>query len=427
MDDEARKKMALLKFSVIAPLCNDTFDAKSKEAFCRAMADKGYVMPDGSTRYFAASTIKGWYKLYTKSGLDALYPKGRNDIGTSRVLSAHAVTKIMEIKQQFPHITGTLVYQKLIEQGDVRANEVSLPTILRFIKNNHLKARDIVPEERKAFEMEYANDCWQADSSAGPIITVDGHKRKTWLISFIDDASRLIPHAEFFFEDNGVNMQAAFKKALAKHGIPARLYVDNGSSYKNLQLSMICASLGITLIHTTPYSPTKKGKVERMFRTLKDTWINGVDWNRFPDLASLNSEFITFVNEEYNNHLHSVTNSRPKERWLQDANRIKYLPPQFLDDSFLHREKRTVFGDATIHINKVVFEVPQHYIKQKINIRFNPGVLSEAYIFDEHNKLAHTIYPLRRVDNAKVKRAQVLDYDLAAKRSKNGGDGVAAV
>jgi len=417
MDDEMRSQIALFKFSLIAPLCNNTFDAPSQAAFYRQMAEKAYVLPDGTSKRFTASTIKHWFLKYRSQGIDALYPKGRNDIGNSRVISEDAAQRIIEIKQQFPHITGTLVYQKLIEEGIVKASEVSLPTVLRFIKNNHLKARELEPEDRRAFELEYANDCWQADSSVGPVIKVNGKKMQTWLISYLDDASRIVTHAEFFFNDNSVNMQLVLKKAIQKHGLPSRLYVDNGSSYRNSQLSLICASLGITLIHTPVYSPKSKGKIERLFRTLKDTWINGVDWNSFPDLESLNREFITFVNEDYNNRLHSVIEARPKERWLQDAKRIKYLPPDMLDDCFLHREVRTVAGDATIPICKVVFEVPAQYIKQKINVRFNPGDLSQAYIFNEHNKLAHTIYPLRRVDNSKIKRQQALDYNLAAKQA----------
>jgi len=417
MNDEMRSQIALFKFSLIAPLCNDTYDAPSQAAFCRQMAEKAYVLPDGTSKRFTASTIKHWFLKYRSQGIDALYPKGRNDIGSSRVLSEEAVQRIIAIKQQFPHITGTLVYQKLIEEGSVKASEVSLPTVLRFIKNNHLKAQELEPEDRRAFELEYANDCWQADSSVGPVIKENGKKKQTWLISFLDDASRLVTHAEFFFNDNSANMQLVLKKAIQKHGLPSRLYVDNGSSYRNSQLSLICASLGITLIHTPAYSPKNKGKIERLFRTLKDTWINGVDWNSFADLASLNQEFITFVNEDYNNRLHSVTSARPKERWLQDAKRIKYLPPDMLDDCFLHREVRTVSGDATIPICKIVFEVPAQYIKQKINVRFNPGDLSQAYIFNEHNKLAHTIYPLRRVDNSKIKRQQALDYNLAARQA----------
>ena len=409
MDADMRRQMALLKFSIIAPLCNDTYEASSKEAFCRQLANKTYTLPNGKTGRFSASTIKQWAIQYKKHGFDALEPKNRSDIGKPRILTEAVIQQIYELKEKYPHITGTLIHQKLIEDGFIKHSKVSKSTILRFIKANHLSRADLEPTDRKAFEMEHANDCWQADSSVGPVITVDGKKRTTWLVSFIDDASRLITHAEFYFNDNGVNIQLALKKAIYKFGIPKRLYVDNGSSYNNHQLQLICASLGIILIHTPPYSPQNKGKIERVFRTLKDTWMNGTDWSQFDSLESLNHELFEFVNGKYNNQEHSVIKATPKNRWLSDAKLVKHLPQDVIEDSFLHRVDRKVYQDSTIRINSVIFEVPPQYIGHKINVRHSPDNLSTAYIFNEKNKLEHVISPLKRVDNSKVKR-KTIDY-----------------
>jgi transposase InsO family protein len=409
MDADMQRQTALLRFSIIAPLCNDTYDAPSKEAFCRQLAQKVYTLPNGKTRRFAADTIKNWAIQYKKLGFDALVPKSRNDIGKPRILTEPVIARIYELKEKYPHITGTLVYQKLIEDGFIKQSKVSKSTILRFIKANHLSRAELEPVDRKAFEMEHANDCWQADSSVGPVITVNGRKTATWLISFIDDASRLIAHAEFYFNDNGLNVQLALKKAIYKFGVPKRLYLDNGSSYANNQLQLICASLGIILIHTPPYSPEKKGKIERSFRTLKDTWMNGLDWNQFHSLSSLNHELSEFVNEKYNNRVHSVTKTTPKDRWLADAALVRHLPQDVIEDSFLHRLDRKVYGDATIRIDTVIFEVPPQYIGHKLSVRYSPGNLDCAYIFNEKNVAAHTIFPLRRVDNSKVRR-KTIDY-----------------
>jgi len=409
MDADMQRQMALLRFSIIAPLCNDTYDAPSKEAFCRKLARKIYTLPNGKTRRFSADTIKNWALLYKKQGFDALVPKNRNDIGKPRIITETVIQRIYELKEKYPHITGTLIHQKLIEDGFIKHSKVSKSTVLRFIKANHLSRAEMEPVDQKAFEMEHANDCWQADSSVGPVITVDGRKRATWLVSFIDDASRLITHAEFYFNDNGTNVQMALKKAIYKFGIPKRLYVDNGGSYANHQLQLICASLGIILIHTPPYSPQKKGKIERSFRTLKDTWMNGLDWKQFQSLASLNHTLSEFVNEKYNNREHSVIKETPKNRWLSDAQLVKHLPQDVIEDSFLHRIDRKVYSDATVRIESVIFEVPPQYIGHTINIRYSPDSLSSAYIFNEKNTVEHTIFPLRRVDNSKVKR-KTIDY-----------------
>jgi len=409
MDTDMQQQLGLFKFSIIAPLCNDTYDAPSKEAFCRRLAQKVYTLPNGKTRSFSADTIKNWAIKYKKDGFDALVPKKRSDIGKPRILTEEVIHRIYELKEKYPHITGTLVHQKLIEEGAIKHSKVSKSTILRFIKANHLSRTELEPTDRKAYEMEHANDCWQADSSVGPVITIDGKKRTTWLVSFIDDASRLITHAEFYFNDNAVNIQQTLKKAIYKYGVPKRLYVDNGSSYANRQLQLICASLGIVLIHTPPYSPQNKGKIERAFRTLKDTWLNGLDWKQLIDLNSLNHMLFEFVNEKYNNREHSVIKATPKNRWLADAALIRHLPQDIIEDSFLHRVNRKVNLDATIRIDSIAFEVPPQYIGQTINIRYSPGNLSIAYIFNDKNIVAHTISPLRRVDNSKVKR-KTIDY-----------------
>ena len=92
-------------------------------------------------------------------------------------------------------------------------------------------------------------DCWQTDALAGPYLTVDGRKKATYLIAFLDDASRLLVHGEFFFEENSRNLQIVLKKAILKRGIPKRVFADNGKIFDSLQLRLVCASLGVLLSH----------------------------------------------------------------------------------------------------------------------------------------------------------------------------------
>ena len=74
----------------------------------------------------------------------------------------------------------------------------------------------------------------------------------------------------FYYNDNAENVQKVLKKAVEKYGIPKKLYLDNGASYKNNELEKICARLGIKKIHTHAYVPEAKGKVERCFKTIKE-------------------------------------------------------------------------------------------------------------------------------------------------------------
>ena len=69
-----------------------------------------------------------------------------------------------------------------------------------------MKANQICNVERRMFEMENVNDCWQADTSVGPYILIDNIKYKTYIIMFIDDKSRLIMGYDIFLNDTAINM-----------------------------------------------------------------------------------------------------------------------------------------------------------------------------------------------------------------------------
>ena len=156
-------KLALLRFSIIAPAINHSHAFDSQMAFFRDASLKQYVLPSGQSCYFKFTTIRDWYFNYKHYGFDSLIPKTRSDSGSSRKLPANVASKISEIKQQMPHITGKAIYNKLIEDGTILAKDFSIATVYRYLNNHNLKY--IPTTEQKQFEMEYSNDCWQADTS----------------------------------------------------------------------------------------------------------------------------------------------------------------------------------------------------------------------------------------------------------------------
>lgn len=254
LEKESNKNdIALFRYALIAPLINDIYECNSKEEYFREMAEKEHILPNGTKTALTAGTIKRWYLNYRAHGLEGLMPKGRNDAGVSRKIPISCIEKIEELKRAMPHITGKAIYKKIIEYGDLNLKDASLSSLYRFLNNNKLHTHNAV--ERKAFEMEFANDCWQGDTSHDPYITIDRKKVQTQLIQLIDDASRLIVGYHFFLNDTAINFQHVLKEAIATYGVPKRIFVDNGTPYKNKQLESICASLGTVLIHAKPYSP----------------------------------------------------------------------------------------------------------------------------------------------------------------------------
>lgn len=408
--NEAKNKIALFRYGLISSLVNNTYEEKSMEEYYRKTASKSYIL-NGKEIKVRASTIKGWYINYKKFGFDGLIPKTRTDLNTSRKLTLDAQQKIIDYKKDYPHISGTLIYQKLVEEGYINQSIVSKSTVLKFIRDNYLLFGDDGKIDRRAFEMEFANQMWDADTSHGPYLTINNKKIKTYLIALIDDASRLITSAKFYYEDNAINFQNTFKEGLKKYGIPKRIFLDNGKTYKNEQLSIICASCGMELIYTKPYSPQSKAKIERWFHTMKETWMRGINWIDIKNIDELNDMLNDFVNE-YNNKVHSsLTNNgvniSPKERWFKDQNQIRKIDNNQIDENFLHTAYPTIRADSIAHIKKIEYEVPTKYIGKKVTVKYDFQDRSKAWIYDNGKKI-EAIHIVDKIANSKIKRKETL-------------------
>lgn len=406
--DENYKDLGLFRFSIISPAINKTHNFKSNEEYFRDVSRKKHIF-DGKEYYFSASCIKSWYIKYKNNGFATLGKKTRKDDKKSRKLNNEVIQRIITLREQYPNITGTKMYNLLIKDQYLNKEEVSLSTILRYIRKNNLKASQITNIERRMFEMENVNDCWQSDTSEGPYLNIHGIKYRTKLIMFIDDKSRMITGYDFFLNDNAINMQKVFKKAVKTYGKPKRLFVDNGGPYDNKQLSLICASLGIELIHAKPYSPESKAKIERSFRTIKDGWMRCTDWNEFVTLEDVKNSLSNFIYNEYINKKHSSTGQTPNERWHNEYKNIIFLSDELIDNSFLHRVDRKVRNDRTIKINNDYFEVPFKYVGQTIELRYDPNCQNEIFIFDNNTKIC-SCSKVDKVSNSKSKRTNSIDY-----------------
>lgn len=399
---------SLFRFSIIAPIINNTHGFASINEYISFAANKTYTFDNKDYR-FSKSCIKNWYLSYKKNGISALQVKSRNDKNSSRRLNYETISKIQELRVEFPNITGTAIYKNLIKDNYIDKSKVSLSTILRFIKKNNLKAGQVCNIERRMFEMDCVNACWQSDTSVGPYIKIDGIKYKTYIIMFIDDKSRLIMGYDIFFNDTAINMQKVFKTAIKTYGKPKKLFVDNGGPYDNKQLSLICASLGIELIHAKPYTPEAKAKQERLFRTIKDGWMRCTDWNTFTSLDDIKKSLNEFLYNNYINKVHSSTKMTPNDRWHNEYDSITFLDNDFIDECFLHRTSNKVRKDMTIKFNNEFYEVPFKYVGQTIELRYDPLNLNELYLYENNNRIS-VVKKVDKVANSKVKRKNGIDY-----------------
>ncbi|HKM34178.1 MAG TPA: DDE-type integrase/transposase/recombinase [Lachnospiraceae bacterium] len=408
--------VAQFRFAMIAPVIQGLFPDASATAYYKRVTEHPLTLPNGTIVQYSYKTLEKWKSLYLRGGLDALMPTTRSDKGISRALNDEAINEIYRIKQEHPRMNATQIYEYLIRESFLSAS-VSVDSVQRFVKNNDLKsARDPNLRDRKAYEEDKFGKIWQADTCYLPYITEDGKTRRVYCIMIIDDHSRLLVGGELFYNDNAYNFQKVLKQAVSTYGIPDKLYVDNGCSYSNEQLSMICVSLGVLLLHTKIRDGASKGKVERHFRTLKERWLYTLDISKITSLAQFN-EMLKEYMRSYNTTFHRGIDAAPMERF-QNSKDHPQRPKsrEWLDDCFYNRITRKVRKDSTITIDNICYDVPMQFISAKVDIRFLPDDMDSAYILMDNTK-----FPIRRTnrnENAHVKRNNVkpaIDY------SKIGG------
>ena len=315
-------EIAQFRFALIAPVVQGLFPDPSATAYYKRVTQNPLTLPDGSTVSYSYKTLEKWKSQYTLGGLDALLPGRRSDLGTSRTLNDEAICEIYRIKEEYPRMNATQIYYHLVKESFIPSS-VSVDSVQRFIKKNDLKsARNPNVKDRKAFEEDAFGKCWQADTCYLPYITENGKTRRVYCIMIIDDHSRLLVGGGLFYNDNAYNFQKVLKQAVATYGIPDKLYVDNGCSYSNEQLSMICVSLGIVLIHTKVRDGASKGKVERHFRTLKERWLYTLDIDSITSIAQFNSLLRDYM-RTYNTTFHRGINAIPMDRYLKSEYKLR--------------------------------------------------------------------------------------------------------
>ena len=409
-------EVAQFRFALIAPVIQGLYPDASATAYYKRVTASPLTLPDGSTVTYSYKTLEKWKSQYSIGGLDALMPGTRSDKGIPRALNEDAIAEIYRIKEEHPRMNATQIYTHLVRESFIPAT-VSVDSVQRFIRHNDLKsARDPNLRDRKAFEEDEFGKIWQADTCYLPHITEDGTSRRVYCIMIIDDHSRLLVGGELFYNDNACNFQKVLKDAIATYGIPDKLYVDNGCSYSNAQLSMICVSLGILLLHTRVRDGASKGKVERHFRTLKERWLYTLDMESIQSLAQFNGMLKDYM-RDYNTTFHRGIDTIPLERYQASKDHPrKPESRQWLDDCFYNRITRKVRKDSTISIDKVCYDVPMQFISAKVEVRYLPDDMTSAYILFEGEK-----FPIRqtsRNDNCHTRRNNppAIDY------SKAGGE-----
>jgi putative transposase len=431
--EDYRQALALFRYGLIAEFTHLPAGSPGLYARLREKANADYVIPGTTRTRVAPETLRHWLKDYRRGGFEALLPKGRADRGRSRALPQAVADALITLKDDKPALSIPLLIRAVRESG-VAPESLALPpsTVHRLLSRAGLMRQETVTDasskDRRAFAFAHAGELWMSDVMHGPSVTVPGRaRRKTYLVGFIDDATRVIPYCAFTLAENTQAFLIVFKQALLRRGIPQRLYVDNGANYRSQQLALVCAKLGVALIHARPYQPAGKGKIERWFRTVRSQLLSRLTPQDTASLEALNRRLWAWVESEYHHSPHrGLDDQTPLDRWAMSADTVR-LPAAHrdLDSLFLFELKRRVQRDRTVSLNGTLFEVDALLVGQTVVLRYDPSAPASRGIEVWHNgQFVSRATPLDAYANCFVRRnrpSQSIDVDTPPATPRHSG------
>jgi transposase InsO family protein len=423
MDNEpqipASQALALERFAFITQIQEFLRQGFPLSAALEQVSLRPMNLPDGNQRTYARRTIEDWWYDYQQGGFAALSPKVRVDKGKPRTLSAQQQKWILQQAQAHLAVPVKVLYRRW-RQHDPQLP--SLNAIYRFLREHelHTKARrrqlrQPLGGATKCFEAPFVNDLWMTDFSPGPCLhPPDGKALPTFLCVIIDDHSRLIPYAGYFPRADTRAFHHTLKEAVRRRGLPVKLYTDQGGPFTNDHTRVVCANLGIRLLHAKPYHAWSKGKAERVIFTIQQDFEAGL---RLPgqqagSFEELNTKFSHWLQSVYHARVHSSTGMSPAERYQRGAHLVKAPDPHLeLDQLFYHQLTRTVRRDGTVRLGNQLYEVDLSLRTLAVQLRFDPFKLDRIEV-----RYRGTAFGLAKPVNARL-NSQTSGSDTYEKRA----------
>ncbi len=364
-----------LKMRVLGAV--DTAPGRTRHERVLNVAAMTFLDEQGNPRQFTWRTIQTWFYRYKNHGITSMTHQPRKDKGQTRKVTPEELLEALNAaKPHFhnQHANKRALYRFCIEKGLLQPGRIAQTTFYRFIREYGLLAPDDKDHKKRlAFSMKFANQLWQADTMFGPYVdtgTSPTTRKQAKLIAFIDDASRVLCHGQFFFDENVDTLVQALRAAFYKRGVPEQLLVDNGSIYSSQEITLICARVGCLLRHTAVRDAAAKGKIERFFRRVRDQFL--VKQLDLSSLDALNRQFIQWVECQYNATEHDALGMKPIDRFGIDLARIRFLPPsEFNDELFYAEATRKVKKDNTFSFLGRRYETPVDLHDKEIQLRYD--------------------------------------------------------
>jgi transposase InsO family protein len=361
--EDRRVEIALFRYTLILPLLRGACPPGGKERLRRQIAAGRYDIPCSSRYAVSPTTLARWERLYHEHGFDGLKPQPRRDQGQSRALSPQTLDRAEALKREQPFRSSRSIISILAldQTNPVPEPHIAPRTLRRQLALRGATAAQLLTQQRpkpyRRFERTHFGDLWQGDAMDGPYLPDPANpdqERQTFLFAFLDDHSRLVPHAQFYWNEQLPRMEDCFKRA----------------------------TLGIQRILGTPYYPEGRGKIERFFQFVQSDFLPELPHSSVTTLPQLNESLLAWIEVVYQRKLHTETGQAPLERVRQDpASSTRPADPLELRQAFLHRDQRKVTKTATFSFRRNRYRVPAYLRGQTVELRYDPFDLTRIEVW----------------------------------------------
>lgn len=412
MAEMQREQIALFRYGVIGPLISGELVHGERNTMIRELASRRYNIPNSTRTTIAFGTIEEWLYKYRNFGFESLKPSIRNDKGRIRHMRPQLKKELLDMREKNPKMPVKIIMKHLVEQKKMTPGEISRNTIYRmFAKETTKRTASKTGKVQKRFVHRYANQCWQGDVMYGPYIkeTPATPAKRTYLISYIDDASRLIVQSRFYYSESTANIKTVLRDAVLTYGVPSKLYLDNGRNFAAEDIRIACASMHTALIHSTPYYPEGKGKIERFHKTVRSSFLSSL--KPISSIRTLNQLYDTWLQNDYNRAEHGALEKdmTPLKTWMKKIEgRLRHLPRHVdPEELFFRKETRLVLKDGTFRINNILYEAEEQLIGKKITVCYDRDDQTQKVKVYNGNCFVHEATPVDYIANAHTKRKDI--------------------
>lgn len=404
------EEVALFRAMIVGELAQRELDHGELRAELMALSAQRYRAPGADcTRRYSLPTLERWLYALRAGGLEALQPKLRSDRGRCRSLTDEQRDLLREIRREYPQASAALIVRTLEVDGRLAKGAVSETTVRRFFKQeklDRLALRDgSSPRVRLRWQAERPGALWHADVCHGPGLVVGDRRRPLRIHAILDDASRYVIGIEAHHSEREEDMLGMLVRAVRKHGRPDAFYLDNGSTYRGDILRTACGRMGVSLLHARPYDPQARGKMERLWGTLRQQCLDFL--GQVSSLHDVNVRLWAWLDQHYHRAPHASLMGRAPEAVYMSAERA----PDAFDEEGLRaaltvRVRRRVRRDSTVPLEGEDWELDQGFLAGQLvtvaRCLVDPGEVPWV----EHDGKRLPLHPLDPIRNARRRRKE---------------------